>query len=107
MEKQNTINKLSVLESSNYYRRETYEKIVRTGRLIPIKSRDLKCINGMKTERLLELRIKSELAFICDTSFTDRDVLTIIKVHAPLDAESYTSYRYNGKTNKTLSLTFY
>ena len=59
MDEKNKINKLSTMESPFYYNREIYERIERTGRLIPIKPSELKCIDGMKTERLLELRIKS------------------------------------------------
>ena len=107
MEKNNLINKLSLLESPLYYKRETYEKINRSGRLIPIKPSKLKCIDGMKTERLLELKVLSEFAFICDTQFTDKDVMVIINVHAPLNAKSYTTFRYHGETNNTFSLKFY
>lgn len=107
MEHKNLINKLNILESPFYYKRETYERIVRSGRLIPIKPSELKCIDDMKTERLLELRVISELAFICDTAFTDKDVRMIIKVHAPLDAKSYTSFRYPGENQSTFSLKFY
>jgi hypothetical protein len=103
----NKHDKLSILENSLYYRRETYERITKSGRLIPIKPSELKCIDGMKTERLLELRVISELAFICDTAFSDKDVMMIIKVHAPLDAKSYSTFRYNGETNNTFSLKFY
>jgi hypothetical protein len=107
MEKQNPTLKLSTLESHTYFHRKTYERIAITGRLIPIKPSELKCIDGMKTERLLELKVKSELGFICDTPFTDNDLLIIIKVHAPLNSKSYTSFIYNGETNNTLSLKFY
>jgi hypothetical protein len=107
MDKQNKINKLSTLESQTYFHRKTYERILNSERLIPINPSKLKCIDGMNTERLLELKVKAELAFICDTPFTDEDLLTIIKVHAPLNAKSYTSFRYSGETNNTCVVKFY
>jgi len=107
MDEKDLVTKLSFLESPLYYKRETYEKIARTGRLIPIKPSELKCIDNMKTERLLELKVISELAFICDTTFTDKDVRMILKVYTPLKAKSYTSFRYSGETNNILSLKFY
>jgi hypothetical protein len=107
MKKQDTINKLGTIQSSIYFHRKTYERILNSERLIPINPSKLKCIDGMKTEKLLELKVKSELGFICDTPFTDNDLLTIIKVHAPLNSKSYTSFIYNGETNNTLSLKFY
>jgi hypothetical protein len=90
-----------------YYHRETYERIVRTGRLIPIKSKDLKNLNGVSTKRLLEMEVLSEVAFVGDTRFTDRDLLMIIKVHSPLDAKGYISFRYHGETNNTCVVKFY
>ncbi|HJX50963.1 MAG TPA: hypothetical protein VJ438_05880 [Candidatus Nanoarchaeia archaeon] len=90
-----------------YYHRETYERIVRTGRLIPIKSKDLKNLNGVSTKRLLEMKVLSEVAFVCDTRFSDRDLLMIIKVHSPLDAKGYSSFRYSGETNNTCVVKFY
>jgi hypothetical protein len=99
--------RLSLLENPSYYNRETYKRINREGRLIPIKPKSLRCFDDMKTESLLELRILSEVAFVCDTRFTDRDLMMILKVHAPLDAKGYSSFRYSGETNNTCVVKFY
>lgn len=89
----------------NYFHRDIERRLGMHNRLAHLTP--LKCLDDLSPEKLSGLNVICETNFISDTAFTDRDVNLVLRNHAPLTAEAYSTYRYHGKAQSSLSMKFY